>query len=116
MSSPLIPPVRPNSPTILANEEREGLLAGIDASDDYRRDNKATRPAFSEAWPSKRMAVITVISLISLLVGSAFALAFFYTTPPPAHPDLDFQGHALRSNGTHNFKRTVIMVSIDGLR
>jgi hypothetical protein len=27
-----------------------------------------------------------------------------------------FSGDVLRSNGTHDFKRTVVLVSIDGLR
>jgi len=36
---------------------------------------------------------------------------FSYDTPYRS-----FSGHALRSNGTHDYKRTVLMVSIDGLR
>ncbi|PFH53376.1 hypothetical protein AMATHDRAFT_138050 [Amanita thiersii Skay4041] len=32
------------------------------------------------------------------------------------HPNLRFTGSELRSNGTHDFKRTVLIVSIDGLR
>jgi len=95
------------------DEELKGLLAGVDASDD---PDITSRPAYSESWPSKRMAIITVVFLITLILGGIFALSFFYTTPKRAHPDLDFQGHALRSNGTHNFKRTVVIVSIDGLR
>ncbi|KIY45676.1 nucleotide pyrophosphatase [Fistulina hepatica ATCC 64428] len=35
---------------------------------------------------------------------------------PEPHPNLAFHGDVLRSNGTHDFKRTVLLVSIDGLR
>jgi hypothetical protein len=115
-SSPILPHVRSKSSLATAkrkDEELRGLLAGVDASDDH---DSSSLPTTSEPWPSKRMAIITVISLIMLIAGGIFALLFFYTTPKRAHPDLDFTGHALRSNGTHNFKRTVIIVSIDGLR
>jgi hypothetical protein len=95
------------------DEEMKGLLAGVDGSDDH---DATPRPISSESWPSNRMAIITVVFLVTLIFGGIFALSFFYTTPERAHPDLDFQGHAVRSNGTHNFKRTVLIVSIDGLR
>lgn len=32
------------------------------------------------------------------------------------HPNSEFNGAELRSNGTHDFKRTVLIFSIDGLR
>jgi hypothetical protein len=95
------------------DEERKGLLAGIDASDEHDSNSLL---ASSESWPSQRTAATTIVFLITLVFGGIFALSFFYTTPKPAHPDLHFQGQALRSNGTHNFKRTVLIVSIDGLR
>lgn len=117
-SSPILPHTHPEpsfaDETALQDEERKGLLAGIDATDDIRQ--KESRPVQSESWPSPRVAIISLVSLVILVLGGVFALAFFYTTPKSAHPDLDFQGNVLRSNGTHNFKRTVVIVSIDGLR
>lgn len=112
-SSTILPHIHSKPPNALADEERKGLLAGIDASDDIHHDNTPPSP---QSWPSRRAAILTVICLVMLLFGGIFALSFFYTTPKPIHPDLDFQGHTLRSNGTHNFKRTLIIVSIDGLR
>ena len=116
MSSTILPHSRSKSSVgveRVEDEERKGLLAGIDASDNH---DTTPRPTFSESWPSRGTAIVTIIFLITLVFGGIFALSFFYTTPKPAHPDLEFHGHALRSNGSHNFKRTVLMVSIDGLR
>jgi hypothetical protein len=97
------------------DEELKGLLAGIDDSDNHHTSSESP-PTYSESWPSTRTAIIAIIFLFGIVIGGIFALSFFYTTPKGAHPDLDFQGHALRSNGTHNFKRTLVIVSIDGLR
>jgi hypothetical protein len=114
-SSQIISNVRSGSSSSAPTKDEElvGLLAGADDSDDH---HTSFRPASSDSWPSKGMAIVTIVFLITLLLGGIFALSFFYTTPKRAHPDLDFQGLALRSNGTHNFKRTVVIVSIDGLR
>lgn len=115
-SSSILPKVRSKSSVTAIKPddgEREGLLAGVDASDDHDTNHQ---PPTSESWPSTRMAIVIVILLVTLLFGCSFALFYFYTTPTPAHPDLEFNGHTLRSNGTHNFKRTVLIVSIDGLR
>lgn len=104
----------------LQDEERKGLLSGIDHDEDDVAPEliKAASPFRSshETWPSRRVALISVAFLTSLIFGGIFALSFFYTTPKKAHPDLDYNGHTLRSNGTHSFKRTVVVVSIDGLR
>lgn len=114
MPRPLLPHVRSNSSAkeTITEEERKGLLSGVDDSDEH--DLPTPQP--SESWPSKRVAIGASAFLITLIIGGIFSLSFFYTTPSTAHPDQNYQGHAVRSNGTHNFKRTVLIVSIDGLR
>lgn len=88
-------------------EERKGLL-----SDDYsEKPEPNTQP---NAW-STRKIVVAATTLIGLLITGAVARTLLIP-PPPSHPNLFFHGGALRSNGTHNFRRTVLMVSIDGLR
>jgi hypothetical protein len=88
------------------NEERKGLL-----SDDYN-DNPEPDP-HPNAW-STRKIIVTATALIGLLITGSFARTLLH--PPPPHPNLLFHGGSLRSNGTHDFRRTVLMVSIDGLR
>ncbi|KAF5360944.1 hypothetical protein D9756_004874 [Leucocoprinus leucothites] len=91
----------------LDTEERKGLL-----SDDY--NEKPEPDTHPNAW-STRKIVVTAMSLVGLLITGAVARTLLIPPPPP-HPNLLFHGGALRSNGTHDFRRTVLMVSIDGLR
>lgn len=114
MPRPLLPRARSNSSAkeAITEEERKGLLSGVDDSDQLDLPTQSS----SESWPSKRVAIGASVFLITLIIGGIFSLSFFYNTPSTAHPDQDYQGHAVRSNGTHNFKRTVLIVSIDGLR
>ena len=104
----------------LQDDERKHLLSGTDNDENDIPPEliKAANPFHSsqETWPSRRVAIISVIFLTALIFGGIFALSFFYSAPRKAHPDLDYNGHTLRSNGTHSFKRTVVVVSIDGLR
>jgi hypothetical protein len=45
-----------------------------------------------------------------------FGVFYWLSAPPSSIRALHFNGDTLRSNGTHDFKRTVLLVSIDGLR
>lgn len=88
-------------------EERQGLL-----SEDYNhKPEPDTQP---NIW-SRRKIIVTAAVLLGLLVTGAFARALLIP-PPPLHSNLAFHGGSLRSNGTHDFRRTVLLVSIDGLR
>lgn len=88
-------------------EERKGLLGSDpEQSRESEYENKETR----KAWSTRKVAVAGA-SFILLLVGGAFARILLLK---PTHSDLT--GEVIRSNGTHDFKRTVLMVSIDGLR
>lgn len=94
---------------VLDPEERKGLLSTTDDDyDDGPEDHSDAKP-----WKRKRI-VLTAFIFIALLITGVIARALLRTTrPPPRHP---FTGTVLRSNGTHEFKRTVLIVSIDGLR
>ena len=112
-------------------EERKGLLNNSDNfDDDYFEketgsglyEGKLKRPddddpeRDSAGW-SRGKIVKAAVSLIVLLVLGAFARVLLVSPRPVQdHPNLLFNGDALRSNGTHDFKRTVLVVSIDGLR
>lgn len=96
-------------------EERKGLLSEDEAFVDQftakpdPEDPESTTPV----WSPKKL-LCTAIALIVLLVCGAFARILLMG--PPKYHHLLFHGDDIRSNGTHEFKRTVLMVSIDGLR
>jgi len=101
-----LPPMHKQSRNIYEIEERRRLLG-----DDFIE--KPEPETLSKSWSNWKIAV-TASVLIGLLIISAVAgmiLIFSFS-----QPHLLFHGNALRSNGTHNFRRTVLMVSIDGLR
>ncbi|KAG6836708.1 hypothetical protein H0H93_004684 [Arthromyces matolae] len=94
-------------------EEEEGLLTGV-ASTNVKNDTQID----SNAW-SRRKIVGTAAFFIILLISGAFVrtLVWAPVTPGSTHTLSGwYQGDNLLSNGTHEFKRTVIIVSIDGLR
>lgn len=88
------------------DEERKGLLS--DTQDEYNED-------FTSSPNSSRKGIyLSAAGLIILMLGAVFG-------PPLARgrhprPVADFDNQKLRSNGTHWFKKTALIVSIDGLR
>ncbi|KAF9013326.1 hypothetical protein BDQ17DRAFT_1419481 [Cyathus striatus] len=91
-------------------EERKGLLSGTEGGDGYSEDLDNSKPL---SWSRKRI-VGTAVFLIGLLITGAVARRALLG--PPKHANVLFTAGELRSNGTHEFKRTVLIVSIDGLR
>jgi len=90
------------------SEEREGLLSGVDTE---AKELKQSSLGHLLSFGLTRISVV-VAGLLGLVFG---LLCWFSASPSPITP-LHFNGDTLRSNGTHDFKRTVILVSIDGLR
>ena len=93
------------------SEEREGLLSGVDTSSAIEaKELKQSSLGHLLSFGLTRISVV-VAGLLGLVFG---LLCWFSASPSPI--TLHFNGDTLRSNGTHDFKRTVILVSIDGLR
>ncbi|KAF4591028.1 hypothetical protein EYR40_009626 [Pleurotus pulmonarius] len=91
-------------------EEAKGLL-DVHGADSIIKEARShdyyhTLPAFC----CTRVKWI-VMGLIGLLV---YIRTLF--SSPSLHPNQTFVGEKLRSNGTHDFKRTVVLISIDGFR
>jgi hypothetical protein len=92
-------------------EEEEGLLSGIADSSSKHSDSEQPSP-----WSRKRIIGTAIFFIALLLTGTCVRRLVLGPLTPPGH-SLWFSGEGdLRSNGTHDFKRTVLIVSIDGLR
>ena len=87
------------------SEERKALLPSGSAEPVNIEDK--------DGWSSRRIT-LTALVLIILLISGAFA--FLVLGGPPGRIRQPAVSSILRSNGTHEFKPTVLMVSIDGLR
>ncbi|KAJ7600864.1 Phosphodiest-domain-containing protein [Mycena floridula] len=98
-------------------EERKGLLSDTISFPDHDDDDHELGLDLTSnqrsGWSSNRI-IITAVAFILLLICGTFARTFLISSA--THPNLLFHGNDLRSNGTHEFKRTVLIVSIDGLR
>ncbi|KAJ3504776.1 hypothetical protein NLJ89_g7763 [Agrocybe chaxingu] len=98
-----------HNPKDIEVEERKRLLVdrdGYDSDDFDQPENK------EERWSSRKIA-ITASALIGLLITGTFARTVLFGTPGRTHGS---ETAVLYSNGTEGFKRTVVIVSIDGLR
>ena len=84
-------------------EERRGLLTG-EEDKEYKEDVPAE-------WSSKKVFGVA-IAFILLLVGAVVAKTKLATLFRPSKAYHD----EIRSNGTNDFRKTVLIVSIDGLR
>lgn len=103
------PKHKPPFPQDIDADERRGLLR--DSNDDvdtfYESDTK------SEGWSQKKMA-ITALAFILLLITGTFMRTVLWAKAD--HRDAAISNNGLLSNGTDQFKPTVLIVSIDGLR
>ncbi|KAL4081232.1 alkaline-phosphatase-like protein [Scleroderma citrinum] len=84
------------------DEERRRLLANVDGGD---ADEQSSASKFTRWKPLASLSAM----LLLLLGGTVYFAAHVSVSRPDT-------GKELLSNGTHEFKRTVILVSIDGLR
>ncbi|KAN0127415.1 Phosphodiest domain containing protein [Lactarius tabidus] len=91
------------------SEERRGLLSGIYTP--FISDADTSKPS-----PLCDRSIYLPITLIGVLLGLILSASYWLYTPPHLVNSLHFDGQSLRSNGTQEFKRTVVLVSIDGLR
>ncbi len=98
------------------DEERKALISPEGRrSEDVHYDEEEN----AELQPptrSRKCLVFSVLFFSFLLLSIAIPIRRFFSGPSVAgtKPQLKTQG--LLSNGTHDFKKTAIIVSIDGLR
>jgi len=91
-------------------DERLGLLSNVNAVDAAHPhlEEQPTSPTFSSKKRKHSVGFNVLLSLI--LVTTIFQLW------PHIRQDSTSGSNALYSNGTHEFKKTVLMMSIDGFR
>jgi hypothetical protein len=69
----------------------------------------------SERRRRRRLAILAAI-LAAILLGGYFGSSFFSVKPRDSGMEYLDDPHILISNGTHDYRKTVLIVSIDGLR
>ena len=89
-------------------EERKALLPSGSGEPDNSEDIED-----KDGWSSRKI-ILTALVLIILLITGAFTLMRLCGSPGRKRQHA--ASSTLRSNGTHEFKPTVLIVSIDGLR
>ncbi|CCL98853.1 uncharacterized protein FIBRA_00859 [Fibroporia radiculosa] len=90
-------------------EERRGLLS--DGPKDTSDDSDLPR----RFW-SRKATISCALAFIVLILGYLFGRPLICLLRPSSRPKPDFNHRLLRSNGTHDFRKTALIVSIDGLR
>ncbi|KAI0736319.1 Phosphodiest-domain-containing protein [Fomitopsis betulina] len=92
------------------DEERRGLLS---ADERTFEDDTQIPPR-----PNRTRNCIVGISVgfIVILLGALFVRPLLHTIWPRPKQKPDFDNRLLHSNGTHYFKKSALIVSIDGLR
>ncbi|KAF8843353.1 Phosphodiest-domain-containing protein [Paxillus ammoniavirescens] len=104
---------QPPSDKVCDDEERRGLLSNVDGDVEVHPvpQKPTSSPAPSHCSLERNWRLIaSLCALVLLTVGGAGYLGT-YVSQNPAR-----QKGELFSNGTHEFQRTVILISIDGLR
>lgn len=94
-------------------EERKGLLS---ESSPYHDEDYDDEDIPEVQHKSRRWLYGAAIGFIVLILGAVFVPPLVRAVRPPPKPVADFDSQKLRSNGTHLFKKTALIVSIDGLR
>lgn len=89
-------------------EERKALLPSGSGEPDNSEDIED-----KDGWSSRKIT-LTALVLIILLITGAFTLMVLCGSP--GRKQQSAASSILRTNGTHEFKPTVLIVSIDGLR
>lgn len=95
------------------NGENTALLSE-EAQDWGQLDTTVAKGGQTTTW--WRIVQYGVLAVVILAGTATLTKTFCFEPAVSNHPNLSFHGSQLRSNGTHDFKRTVVMVSIDGLR
>lgn len=113
-SAKLLAKNQPPTPKPVEPEERPLLNAQEEDLEEHNDYSEDIDPK-SSTW-SRRKITITAVAVIGLLLTGTLARTVLFSQSRPAKAQNTFSSEILSSNGTTQFKRTVLIVSIDGLR
>jgi hypothetical protein len=116
------PPYSQDGPSKPTPEERKGLLSNFDAEEHdngeppHYEDEEYAEPRGRTPLQKRRIAWFAG-SFIALILGATFIVPMSRGwCGGMASAERVTDPSRLLSNGTHDFKRTLLIVSIDGLR
>ncbi|KAG2344502.1 Phosphodiest-domain-containing protein [Suillus weaverae] len=95
--------------TLATPDERRALLLNVDDTDAVQPDLEEQPSSPATSYKRKCFAGFSVF--LSLILATTL-----FELWPRTRNDTRTERDALYSNGTHEFKKTVLMISIDGLR
>jgi hypothetical protein len=98
------------------SEERKGLLSGVDTLSLAAGADETNLSPLCGGSTLLSFGLARIMVVFGALLGVVLGVFYWLSSAPNSINTLHFNGDTLRSNGTHEFKRTVLLVSIDGLR
>jgi hypothetical protein len=101
----------------LVNGRGLGYRDGTGEDDEYDIDGPPPNPRRISAGKAQRRyrRILGLAGILAvLLLGGVISRRLLYGAPPRNRFSND--PHVIMSNGTHDYKKTVLLVSIDGLR
>ena len=98
------------------SEERKGLLSGVDTLSPAAGADETNLSPLCGGSTLLSSGLGRIMVVFGALLGVVLGVFYWLSSAPNSINALHFNGDTLRSNGTHEFKRTVLLVSIDGLR
>lgn len=110
------------SDPILSNKELDRDSDDVAAS--WGSSKSGVSPSGHERKNRKCLLITTATAFALLLLGAVFGRPLLLSTPPTVSPDDQMANsavllddpHAILTNGTHLYQKTILLVSIDGLR
>jgi hypothetical protein len=115
----LVPRYLRNGTLKATSEERKGLLSNLDAEDsggEPPRYEDEKYPRRKRAPLRKNIVARVLGGLVALILGTVFLVLMSKSWCCRICTGRLRDPSRLVNNGTHEFKRTVLIISIDGLR
>ena len=109
-------------PTVMSARGATAYRDGAEPEDLYLAEDanlslpRSSRKALGSAKRRQRRIGILAAGLAAILLGGYFGSSFFSFKHQDSGKEYLDDPHILMSNGTHNYRKTVLIVSIDGLR
>lgn len=98
------------------SEERQGLLSGRTDTPTRESGRYPAQKSDNSSWSWGKMVAVGAAIILLLFASYSGAIYYMRYKTVERAKAMHFDGQTVRSNGTHDFKRTVLIVSIDGLR